>query len=232
MKLRPDDGQLWSVRGRYHALRDRWELAAADFARGIVSAPPDSEEWFEHACLQLIVGDRAGYRSFVREMARREGLTSEPFIAYVLARSCILCDEPIVEREQVIRWAEATLRSGRPPWYLHVVGAAHYRAGHFDQAIKWLEESNATFAQFNTGDNYKLQNSLVMAMAHERSGRPAQARALLADVRRLWNRIEATRTDDAVALPTVDWLPLQVLRREAEAVILYDPAFPDDPFAY
>ena len=153
MELRPEDGQLWSVRGRYHALRDRWELAAADFARGVVSAPPYSEEWFEHACLRLIVGDREGYRSFVREMREREGLTSDPFIAYVLARSCILSDEPVVEWEQVIRWAEATLQNGRPPWYLHVVGAAHYRAGHLDQAIKWLEESNAAFAQFNTGDN-------------------------------------------------------------------------------
>ena len=35
LELRPDDGQLWSVRGRYHALRDQWDLAAADFARGI-----------------------------------------------------------------------------------------------------------------------------------------------------------------------------------------------------
>ena len=184
MELRPDDGQLWCVRGRFHALRGRWDLAAADFARGIASAPPDSEEWFEHACLRLIVGDKEGYRAFVREMRRREGQTSNPFVAYVLARSCVLTAEPVVEPEQVIRWAESALAGWPSSLVPSRPGAAHYRAGHLDQAIKWLEESNAAFSNINSCDNDKLQNRLVLAMAHERSGHAAQARALLADVQR------------------------------------------------
>ena len=59
----------------------------------------------------------------------------------------------------------------------------------------------------------------------------SEARAVLAEVQRLWPRIEAAKTDGAVTLPTVDWLPMQVLRREAEALILYDPVFPTAPFA-
>ena len=232
MELRPDDGQLWYVRGRYHALRDRWELAAADFARGITSAPQDSEEGFEYASLRLIIGDDEGYRTFVQEIRRREGQTSSPFVAYVLARTGTLAAEPVVEPEQVIRWAEAPLRYGRPPWNLHVAGAAHYRAGHFAQAIKWLEESNAAFSADTSGDHFQLQNRFVLAMAQKRSGRAAQARAMLAEAQRLWQRIEAARIDAAVSLPTVDWLPMRILRREAEAVILYDPVFPSDPFAH
>jgi eukaryotic-like serine/threonine-protein kinase len=232
MELWPDDGQLWCVRGRYHALRGRWELAAADFARGITSAPPDSEEWFEHACLRLIVGDSEGYRTFVQEMGRRAGQTSNPFIAYVLARSSIQTAVPVVEPEQVIRWVEAALRDDRRPWYVHVLGAAHYRAGHLDQAIKWLEESNTAWSNFNDNDDDKLQNRLVQALVHQRLGHPAQARALLAEVQRAWQRILATRTDGAVSLHTPDWLPLQLLRSEAEAVVLYDPVFPSDPFAH
>ena len=231
LELRPDDGQLWSVRGRYHALRGRWDLAAADFARGITSAPPDSEEWFEHACLRLIVGDREGFRTFVQEMRRREGKTSDPFVAYVLARTCLMTAEPVVEPDQVIRWAEAALRDDRRPWYLHVLGAAHYRAGHLDQAIKWLEESNTAWSNFNTNDDDRLQNRLVLAMVHERLGHAAQARALLAEVERSWQRILAAKTDGAVSLQTPDWLPLQLLRSEAEALVLYDPVFPADPFA-
>jgi len=57
LELRPDDGHLRTVRGRYHALRGHWDQAAADFARGVPSAPSNSDEWFEHACLRLIVGD-------------------------------------------------------------------------------------------------------------------------------------------------------------------------------
>jgi hypothetical protein len=32
-------------------------------------------------------------------------------------------------------------------------------------------------------------------------------------------------------LYSLDWVALQLLRSEAEAVVLYDPVFPDDPFA-
>src|SRR5262249_17581671 len=43
LRLRPNDGHLWTGRGRYQTLHSRWAEAAADFARGIASAPPDSE---------------------------------------------------------------------------------------------------------------------------------------------------------------------------------------------
>ena len=228
--LRPDDGQLWSVRGRYHALRSHWDLAAADFARGITSAPPESEEWFEHACLRLIVGDKEGYRGFVQEIQRRAGQTNNPFVAYVLANSCNQTTEPVVEPEQVIRWADDAVRDSRHPWYLHALGAAHYRAGHLDQAIRWLEESNSAWTKFNNSDDDKLRNRLVLAMAHERLGHTAQARAFLAEAQRLWQRIEAMKIDGAVASYTPDWPCVQLLRREAEALILYDPVFPADPF--
>jgi hypothetical protein len=54
---------------------------------------------------------------------------------------------------------------------------------------------------------------------------------LLEEVERWWKDVEAGKTDGAVAFTTTDWLPLQLLRREAEALIRYDPVFPDDPFA-
>ena len=70
-------------------------------------------------------------------------------------------------------------------------------------------------------------------MAHQRLGHVQQPRGLLDEVQRSWERVEAeaVRTDGAVSLFSPDWLPLQLLRREAEAVILYDPVFPADPFA-
>jgi hypothetical protein len=180
----------------------------------------------------LIVGDKEGYRTFVQEMRRREGQTSNPFVAFVLARSCIQAPDPGVEPEQVLRWAEAALQGGRVPWYLHVVGAAHYRAGHFDEAIKWLEESIAARTSgFISADRHSLQNRLILAMSHERLGHTTRARAILAEVQRFWQQLEAGKTDGAISVPAVDWLPMQVLRREAEAMLLYDPIFPSDPFA-
>jgi WD40 repeat protein len=226
LELRPADGYLWTGRGRYHAVRDRWDRAAADFARGIASAPPDSGEWFEHACLRLLVGDVAGYREFVREMWRREGRTDDPVVAFILARSCIVAPDPVVEPERAIRWAEQAVASERNAWNLHVLGAAYYRAGHYDEAIRRLEESNAGDWK---GDR-KTQNRLVLAMAYHRLVEATKARALLDEVAEMWNTIEAEKVDGAVSIPATDWLPLQVYRREAEALIL-DGGFPADPFA-
>jgi len=227
LELRPDDGQLWCVRGRYYALRGRWDRAAADFARGMPSAPSDSEEWFEHACLRLIVGDVEGYRTVVREMRRRKAQNNNPFMAFVLARTCGQVSDLVMEPEQVVRWAEDAVASGLNAWHLHVLGLAHYRASQFALAIRRLEESNAE----PWDGQGPVQNELVLAMAHHRLGHAAQSRALLDKVERWWKGIEAAKTDGAVAVFPTDWLSLQLLRREAEAVILYDPAFPADPFA-
>jgi WD40 repeat protein/tetratricopeptide (TPR) repeat protein len=226
LELRPADGPLWTGRGRYHALRDRWDRAAADFARGIDSAPPDSQEGFEHAALRLLVGDIAGYREFVREMGRREGRTDDPAVAFVLARTCVLVPDPGIEPEQAICWAEQAVASERNAWYLHVLGAAHYRAGHFDEAIRRVEESN----RGDWSNEGKTQNWLVQAMAYQRLGESTKARVLLSEVADMWNIIEAEKVDGARSIPATDWLPLQIYRREAEALIL-DPSFPADPFA-
>jgi hypothetical protein len=92
-----------------------------------------------------------------------------------------------------------------------------------------LENSNRAYGET---DDYKLQNRLVLAMAHQRLGHPQQARAFLDRVHRSWDRVQSSKRDGAVTLFSVDWLPLQLFRREADAMILYDPIFPADPFAH
>jgi WD40 repeat protein/serine/threonine protein kinase/tetratricopeptide (TPR) repeat protein len=219
LELRPDDGQLWCARGRYHALRGRWDQAAADFARGISPASPDSEECIEHACLRLIVGDHEGYRAFVGEIQRRACQIEDPYVAYILARTAVMAAAPVVEPERVTRWAEQAVAASLNGWNLHTLGVAHYRAGRLDEAIKRLEESNAS----DWGEQGRMQNRLVLAMAHHRLGQTTQSRDLLNEVTRWWDGLEAAKADGAVTMPLTDWLPLQLFRREAEALILGAP---------
>ncbi len=175
----------------------------------------------------MIVGDNEGYRATVREIERRAGRTKDPFEAFVLARTAAMTAEPVVEPRQVIRWAEHAVASTLNAWYLHALGLAHYRAGQFVEAIHRLEESNAG----NWNEEGKMQNRLVLAMAHHRLRHTAQSRALLDEVERWWKGVEDAKTGGAVAFALTDWLPLQVLRREAKALVLYDPVFPANPFA-
>jgi WD40 repeat protein/tetratricopeptide (TPR) repeat protein len=216
LELRPDDGQLWCARGRFHALHGRWDQAAADFARGITLDPPDSEECIEHACLRLIIGDGEGYRSFVTKLRCRAGRIDDSYAAYVLARTAVVAAAPVVEPEQAVRWANQAVRNSLTGWNLHCLGVAHYRAGRLHEAIKRLEESSAT----DWGEQGRMQNRLVLALAHHRLGHAAQSRALLDEVKHWWDGLEAARTEGAVTMPLTDWLPLQLFRREAEALIL------------
>jgi hypothetical protein len=61
-------------------------------------------------------------------------------------------------------------------------------------------------------------------MAHQSAGRPGEARRCL-------DRLQARgpNTSRELRAPWDD-LEVQNLRREAEAVVLLDPAFPADPF--
>src|SRR5262249_14641867 len=87
LEARPDDKHLWIGRGRYHALRDRWRPAAADYARGIEPVPtPGTHEYYEYACLLLLIGDKDRYPELIQKFADRVDKTKDPRLAYELAR--------------------------------------------------------------------------------------------------------------------------------------------------
>jgi WD40 repeat protein/tetratricopeptide (TPR) repeat protein len=230
LELRPHDGRLWTGRGRYYALRSRWDQAAGDLARGIESAPPDSEEWFEHACLRMLVGDREGYRRLVRAMQQRAAGTKDHVVTSILVRSCNLASEPVVDPDQLVAWAEQAVGGRSKPWALNLLGTALYRAGRFEEAARRLGELMTSASGKPETEPAGAQVRLVLAMAHQRMGNATKARALLDEVVRWWNNVEAGKTNGAVSLPAPEWLWLQLLRHEAEALILFDPAFPTDPF--
>ena len=116
-------------------------------------------------------------------------------------------------------------------WYLHALGAAYYRAGDFEKALETLRGSNAS----KWNEVGKAQNWLILAMGQHRLGRADAARQSWDKARR---RIaDATPTDPAA--PAVggvgDWLGVQVLRMEAEALLAEGPQGseprPKDPAA-
>ena len=99
---------------------------------------------------------------------------------------------------------------------LSTLGAALYRAGRSDEAIRRLEEAIQAPGEQTTGWAF-------LAMAHHRLGHRDEACRWLDRLRNHQPTADSTRFWDE--------LEIHVLRSEAEAVILYDPMFPADPFA-
>jgi Flp pilus assembly protein TadD len=224
LERNPGDGSLWSGRGRYFVLRNQWARAAADFARAVETSPPDSEEWIEHAALRLIVGDAAGCREFLRAILRKEGGTKDEHIAYVLARACSLSQEPVVDPGELVHLADLGARFGNYPWLLQPAGIALYRAGRYREAIRSLEgtpEDECTVGE----------KKLVLGMAYQRLGEAVTARAFLNEGRAWIKQTQRDMVSGAFLKPPTDWVTTHVYLREAEALILYDPAFPANPFA-
>jgi tetratricopeptide (TPR) repeat protein len=100
--------------------------------------------------------------------------------------------------------------------YLNTLGVAEYRVGLVAEALATLTRSNALNKEKEPPD------LAFLALAHQRLGRTAQARAMLDRLRVVTRR----------AGPNISQVAEnRALLAEAEAVLLYDPVFPAYPFA-
>jgi hypothetical protein len=99
---------------------------------------------------------------------------------------------------------------------LNTLGIAQYRAGLVPEALATLAHSNA----LNQGN--APEDLAFLAMAHERLGQTAEARAMLDRLRDLMRqeKFAGGQGDEGRAFLA-----------EAQAVVLYDPIFPADPFS-
>jgi hypothetical protein len=104
------------------------------------------------------------------------------------------------------------------PIFLNTLGAALYRAGRSEEAIRRLQEGIR-----KRGGASLPQDWVFLAMAHHQLGHDAEARDWL-------DRLRAHRANEN---PNAFWseLEIRLLRSQVEALILDDPLFPADPFA-
>ena len=162
-----------------------------------------------------------GYWDRVATLFSKYQQTTDPHKANEVASACVLAPGLAVDPKAVVRLAESAV-NGIPvelrPAALNTLGAALYRAGRYEEAIRRLEEGIEARRRSEEPTDWPF-----LAMAHHRLGHRDEARRWLD---RLRNRQQSTD-------PNQFWdeLTIRLLRSEAEAVILYDPIFPADPFA-
>ena len=138
------------------------------------------------------------------------------------ASICTLAPVPSDIAERAICRLEAVLpqvNESARHYFLDALGCLLYRAGRPAEAIRAFDDA------IRRRGKDEPEDLAFLAMAHQPLGHAAEARDWLA---RFESRLgQATH-------PTYFWqaIPLDILRREAEARIRFDPAFPADPFAH
>jgi Flp pilus assembly protein TadD len=206
--LRPRNVPVHNILG--HALCGQGKVdEASTVFRKVTELKPDEvlpHYWL--ALTQLAAGDRDGYRGTCATMLGRFGGTDRPDVAYWVAWTCVLGPDAATNADRPVELAEAAF--GGPPEagkYSLGLGAALYRAGRFGEAIRCCKEAVPRTAALSAYTGFFL------AMAHHRAGHGAEARECLSQARTWAER------DVEISLPWNRRLTLQLLRREAEALI-------------
>jgi serine/threonine-protein kinase len=207
------------VQGRSLAASRQWDHAAVGYARSLTRGQTDDGHfWFEYAALSLLSGDRPGYVRTCARMIERCGKAGGPR-AYHVARACTLAPDAVAEASLPGRLAVQELKdSGRDFWSLTEQGALAFRAGRFQQAVSFFEQS----VRADPRPGGAVLNWLWLSLAQRRLGKAEEARRWL-NMAQAWldqyrDGIPA-RAEEELGLHLHNWLEAHVLRREAEALI-------------
>jgi tetratricopeptide (TPR) repeat protein len=205
--------------GRACAARREWARAADGYARALKCGPTDDGHfWFEYAALLLLSGDRSGYAKAYAHMTKAHGKAGGPR-SYHVARACTLAPDAVAEASLPGRLAEKELQDGaREFWSLTEQGALAYRAGRFQQAVPFFEQS----LRADTKSGRAVLNWLWLALASQRLGKTEEARRWLSKAQAWLAQYRdgmPARADAEFGLHFHNWLEACVLRREAEALL-------------
>jgi hypothetical protein len=229
----PADYRLLLKRGEILARNRRWPEAARDYERAAPLAPPDIMNSLRCVALALTVGDEDQYRRVYRGMLERFGDTQATFEIGKVCKIALMKRATASEADRTTRIMEDLISSGQAQglsaWFLGSLALADERAG---DPARGLERLDRLRKMLGSGGSPAIEAwaAIVRALCHERLGRRGPALEALREAESL---LRTNLWEHALPLDTEwhDWLLDQVLFREAEARIIKDPIFPDDPFA-
>jgi tetratricopeptide (TPR) repeat protein len=190
-----------------------WAVVRLALARLRQSAPNEPRAWLQSTIVLAHLGNVKEHTLVRAEMWRRFGGTADQILAERVVRSSGLLAGGEEQKEQ--RAVAYRLLQANPSdaWRLLALGMAEYRAGRWNEADRVLRHSFALGAP----DGTKPAAGLLLAMTLQRRGRPDQAQALLRHLREeiLPGLLPLRGNRDHWH----DWLAVQILNREAQALI-------------
>jgi hypothetical protein len=188
------------------------------------------------ACMLILDGDFMEYRRLCRELLGRSYNHDNLAPLLLKLRPCVLAPECLDDFAPWIHELEkdkSGATSADKSWLvctLYVLGAAHYRAGHFERAVQCCRES----IDIDPTWRGSMLNWPVLSMAYHRLGNVSESTTWLLRSEQ-WIREVLSRPDvsakSGLVLEVENWLEMKVLTREARALAMSEATLPVDPFA-
>jgi eukaryotic-like serine/threonine-protein kinase len=217
IRLEPQHGWFRVQRGWVYADLGKWGRASAEFVQATQCKNSDKDAWYSQAILHLRDGNLDAYRKTCLDMLEHYGEGA--------AWTCTLGPGSGVDPVRIVTRAERTLvKSPGDQWGLNLRGAALYRAGRFEEAVKQFTEANERGV--HPDPTSTLVSPYFLAMAHHRLGHAAEARRWLGDASRATEAVlkpfakePEKPTSGTIPPDGAQKLTLQLLRREADQLI-------------
>jgi tetratricopeptide (TPR) repeat protein len=203
------------------------KLAAADLSRALDLLPPGTPDWhlvaYRLAFVLAYLGKVEAYQALCQRTVRDFHQTTNVQLAERTATMCLfaglvrdpktllqagaLADFATANIDEAIARMEAS--EWLQPYIHHAKGIVEYRRGNHPAALDWFQKS---IPELNKAGDEDCQASdlFFLAMAAHRLGKREDARKWLA---------EAQRVGTAARADNTDWLMMDLVRREAEALI-------------
>ena len=99
IKLQPEHGWFWVLRGWVYADMGQWEKASADFVKATECKEPHEEAWYSRAMLHLRDGNLDGYREVCSDMLQRFGTGA--------TWTCTLSPNSGVDPARIVTWLKS-----------------------------------------------------------------------------------------------------------------------------
>jgi tetratricopeptide (TPR) repeat protein len=215
-----DPAELFS-RARDHIARQEWKAAAECYAQGLeLEEPSDGGEvWFELAAVQLLSGDRPGYRRTCALMLDR-GQKTPRLRSYLVARACTLAPDSSDDPERAAQQFRGEFGAATTILSLNESfteqGALEIRAGRLHRAVFPLEEN----LRVDGRPGRAVLNWLWLALAYQKLGKAEEARWWL-DKATGWLDQQEGRmpvNTNFLGMHRHNWLEAHVLRQEVETL--------------
>jgi WD40 repeat protein/serine/threonine protein kinase/tetratricopeptide (TPR) repeat protein len=212
------NSQALSSRAYAFAVLGRWNEAAADLTPYGIDSPPN-DIWFQVAGLRIMADDTKGYHLLCQVLPRALGTKmTGAHESYIASRTCSMEPQSGAHVADIVGWADNSVKSNsKCAWYLHTLGLAHYRAGHFDQATRYCQESMGSDSRWGG----TVLNWLLLGMAYKRLGQSKESEQWLSKVAewrtKVQQRMPTPQAASPPEMPLSDWVEFVVLYREAES---------------